>query len=407
MYTADEGICLQIIPLYTSTKNGLTEVSNYIVCTNIRKIIIYANLLPALQNKAVTAIVYILNLILIDALDGNFLRHTIDIVLSRVINPNKPLLNTLRAYRAITIAYDESVPRSAKIDVRGERRQLVGYEDSIYRVWIPLRHKIKRTLYCQFVKSGKLAELLYSERELLEEFNQQFEHNTIEPRGKKLTIPKNFTLKAVNPKTLAEADKSFVNTSTAEDPTAQKDALNTVVLTIEDGSLLELRQDTTTDINNSNNKILSGREPNVPSILNLLVDETLQRGTRNRTKTARAIEGKKQKKARIPRANYIIANILQAAIKALTALINILKELGIVILKTFKELQTLPEVKQQLIATYKEIAIYNRLGTQRLRLYKGISNTKVLRGRQVFDVKRGPNRKYSRFKARQVVRSFS
>lgn len=110
--------------------------------------------------------------------------------------------------------------------------------------------------------------------------------------------------------------------------------------------MLELRQDTTTDINNSNNKILSGREPNVPSILNLLVDETLQRGTRNRTKTARAIKGKKQKKARVPRANYIIANILQAAVKALTILINILEELGIVIPKIFKELQTLLEVKQ-------------------------------------------------------------
>lgn len=110
--------------------------------------------------------------------------------------------------------------------------------------------------------------------------------------------------------------------------------------------MLELGQDTAIDINNSNNKILSGREPNVPSILNLLVDETLQRGTRNRTKTARAVKGKKQKKARIPRANYIIANILQAAVKALTILINILEESGIVILKIFKELQTLPEAKQ-------------------------------------------------------------
>lgn len=110
--------------------------------------------------------------------------------------------------------------------------------------------------------------------------------------------------------------------------------------------MLELRQDAAIDINDSNNKIPSGREPNVPSTLDLLVDETLQRGTRNRTKTARAVEGKKQKKARVPRANYIIANMLRAAVKALTVLINILEELGIVILKTFKELQTLPEAKQ-------------------------------------------------------------
>lgn len=48
MYAADEGIRLQITPLHTSTKNGLAEVSNHIVCTNARKMIIYANLPPAL-----------------------------------------------------------------------------------------------------------------------------------------------------------------------------------------------------------------------------------------------------------------------------------------------------------------------------------------------------------------------
>lgn len=116
--------------------------------------------------------------------------------------------------------------------------------------------------------------------------------------------------------------------------------------TTEDGGLPELGQDAATDINDSNDEILSGREPNVPSTLDLLVDETLQRGTRNRTKTARAVEGKKQKKARVPRANYIIANMLRAAVKTLTASINTLEELGVVIPKTFKESQTLPEAKQ-------------------------------------------------------------
>lgn len=166
MYTAINGIRLQVTLLYTSTKNSLEEVSNYIVCTTARKMIIYANLLPALQNKAVAAAVYVLNLTPSNTLRGDFLRYAIDLALSRTINANKLLLNTLRAYRATTIVYDESVLRGSKIELRGKRRQLVGYKDSMYRVQIPLKHKVKRTLYCQFIESGKLAELLQTEPDI-------------------------------------------------------------------------------------------------------------------------------------------------------------------------------------------------------------------------------------------------
>lgn len=47
-FAANEGIRLQVTPLYTSTKNSRAEVSNYIVYTTLRKIIIYGNLLSAL-----------------------------------------------------------------------------------------------------------------------------------------------------------------------------------------------------------------------------------------------------------------------------------------------------------------------------------------------------------------------
>lgn len=140
-------IRLQIIPPYISIKNRLREVSNYIVCTTARKIIIYANLLLLLQAEAVRAIVYILNLTPSDALGGDFLRYVIDTALGRSINAKKPLLNTLRAYGSTTVVYDEAVLYGAKIDARGERGQLVGYKDSMYRVQIPSKYKVKRTLY--------------------------------------------------------------------------------------------------------------------------------------------------------------------------------------------------------------------------------------------------------------------
>lgn len=41
-FAAENGIRLQVTPLYTLTKNGRAEVSNYIVCTTSRKMIVYA-----------------------------------------------------------------------------------------------------------------------------------------------------------------------------------------------------------------------------------------------------------------------------------------------------------------------------------------------------------------------------
>lgn len=89
-----------------------------------------------------------LNLILSDALEGDFLRYVMDIVLGRAINIKKPMLNTLRAYGATTIVYDYNVPCRSKFEGRGQRGQLVRYEDSIYRIWIASLYKVVRLLYC-------------------------------------------------------------------------------------------------------------------------------------------------------------------------------------------------------------------------------------------------------------------
>lgn len=146
-FVAKNSIRLQITPLYTSTKNSRAEVSNYIVCTTARKIIIYTNLLPTLWTEAIGAAVYVLNLTLSDALNRDFLRHVANVALSRAVNPKKLLLNTLRAYSATTIVYNKAVLRGSKIELRGKRGQLVGYKDSIYRIWIALKHKVKRLPY--------------------------------------------------------------------------------------------------------------------------------------------------------------------------------------------------------------------------------------------------------------------
>lgn len=206
---------------------------------------------------------------------------------------------------------------------------------------------------------------------------------------------------------LAEDNKDFIYDVDIKEPLAYDNAIDVVETTTKDNSLPEVSIDT--KLTDSDNNLLAGYERDIPRTLNLLVDEILQRSTRTRKQTIQAIKADKLKtyKARKPRTNYTLANMPRATVKVLTTLIDIPKDSGIVRLKTFKELQILLEAKQQLVAIYKEIAIYNRVGTQRLRLRKGIGATKVLRRRQVFDVKRGPNRTFSRFKARQVVREFS
>lgn len=168
---------------------------------------IYGNLLSALQAEAIGTAVYILNITLSNTLDRDFPRHVIDIALRRAINNRKLLLNTLRVYGATTIIYNHDVPRGAKFNKRGQRGQLIGYEDSIYRIWIALQHKVVRLLYCQFVEDGELAEILGTEASVSKEFNQQFEYNVVQPRGKLLEVPAGYTIKSVQDDSVYKNDR--------------------------------------------------------------------------------------------------------------------------------------------------------------------------------------------------------
>lgn len=118
-FVVDNGIRLQVTLPYTSTKNSRVEVSNYIVYRIARAIIIYASLPIGLWNEAVAAVVYILNLILSDALSSKILRYKIDLALGRSINKAKLYLLLLRVYSATTVVYDYIVPRSSKFASKG------------------------------------------------------------------------------------------------------------------------------------------------------------------------------------------------------------------------------------------------------------------------------------------------
>lgn len=113
----------------------------------------------------------------------------------------------------------------------------------MYRIQIPSKHKVKRTLYYQFIKEGKLAEIPSTIEQEVETFNQTFEKNTIEPKGKLLTIPDSYTIKTINLDIFSEEDENTI--TVLYNPTTQDEALNVVDSVTKNGRLLDIRQDPT------------------------------------------------------------------------------------------------------------------------------------------------------------------
>lgn len=256
----------------------------------------------------------------------------------------------------------------------------------MYRVQIALQHKVVRSLYCQFVEDGELAEILGTEDAASKEFNQQFEHSVVESRGKPLEIPASYTIETVQDDSTYKSDRID-----NPDPTAASDAVKAIIeTTVQTQGLLEIGYDPVSDVDD---KPPAGYETAKPSLLELLIDKILPRSLRNRKKTAKAA------------VYYSLVNMPIVTIKAFVAGITLLETKPIIVLKTFKELQTLPKAEHQLKAAYVEIAMHNRNYIQRYGPRD--SKQKVLRGRQVFTVKRGLDRTFSRYKVQQVVRGFS
>lgn len=137
---------------------------------------------------------------------------------------------------------------------------------------------------------------------------------------------------------LAEDNEDFIYDVDIKEPLVYDNAIDVVEATTEDNSLPEVSIDT--ELTDSDNDLLAGYERDIPRTLDLLVDETLQRSTRTRKQTIQAIKADKPKtyKARKPCTNYTLANMPRATVKALTTLIDIPEDSGIVRPKIFKEL---------------------------------------------------------------------
>lgn len=253
----------------------------------------------------------------------------------------------------------------------------------MYRIQIPSKHKVIRTLHCQFIEEGKLAKLLDTTLDVIQDFEQNFEYNIVEPRGNLLSVPTGYTIEAVNNDCLSNNEQSTpINGDVRNDALEATEAILILLL------LPTIGYDTS-----SNSELDEGYELVRPSLLEVPVNKNLSYSLRSRRKTAKA------------RTYYSLANMPQATVKAFTASVTANDAIDIIILKSYKELQLTAQRDEQRAAVYREFRIHIKNRTQRDMLRYALY--KVLRRRQVFSVKRDANRKISRFKARQVVRGFS
>jgi hypothetical protein len=158
-FCEEQGIKIMPTITHNSTQNGRSEVSNHIVCTTARKLMIEGQLPPSLWPEAVVTAVYLLNLTPSRALDGLSPYHVLAQAQHKIHQTDrvlKPHVGNLKAYGCVANVYDHSIKRGDKFRSRAVEGKLVGYEPgahNIYRVWIPLQHKVIRTTNVSFDES--------------------------------------------------------------------------------------------------------------------------------------------------------------------------------------------------------------------------------------------------------------
>ncbi|KAI1007729.1 hypothetical protein K3495_g493 [Podosphaera aphanis] len=130
-------------------QNGRAEVSNHLVYTFARKMMIHGKVPKGLWAEAVDAAVYIMNITPSITLGGT----TPHQVLAEYFNwdPKIPYFKNFRVYGCKAFVLDHGVKRSEKFSSRALVGKLVGFEAlNIYRIWLPTGHKVIRSTNVTF-----------------------------------------------------------------------------------------------------------------------------------------------------------------------------------------------------------------------------------------------------------------
>lgn len=150
-YAVEHGIELMMTTPHNSEQNGRAEVSNHIVNTLARKLMLQGQLPQLLWPEAVKAAVYLLNIMPSDTLGKSPWQALAEL---EGFEPHQPYLGHLKAYGCAAYVLDHGVRRGDKFKARSKAGQLVGYEGTnIYLVWLPDDHKVVRSTNVTFDES--------------------------------------------------------------------------------------------------------------------------------------------------------------------------------------------------------------------------------------------------------------
>jgi hypothetical protein len=148
-FARSEGINLKITTPHNSELNGRAEVSNHIICTTARKLMLQGKLSKGLWPYALECAVYLHNITPSDALRGKSPYQVL--AESEGWTPTVPYLGHLKAFGCAAVVLNHDIKRGEKFTPRGLTGQLVGYESvNIYKIWIPSLHKVVRSTNVTF-----------------------------------------------------------------------------------------------------------------------------------------------------------------------------------------------------------------------------------------------------------------
>lgn len=156
-FANDSSIQLRITAPYLSIQNSRREVSNYIVNTLTRKLIIQVRLPNKYQPYILRTATILLN-VTISLILGRLLYEIVALQVS--IQEVLLRLDHLRVYSCSTIIYDYNIAKASKFQATSIYSRLVGYEGhTVYQVYILTLHKVIRTKDVEFYKGNLLMDL--------------------------------------------------------------------------------------------------------------------------------------------------------------------------------------------------------------------------------------------------------
>lgn len=148
-----KGINLKITTPHNSESNSCAEISNHIICTTARKLMIQSKLLKGLWPYTLKCAVYLHNITLSDTLQGKSLYQVL--AEAQGWSLTVPYLGHLKAYSCVATVLDHDVKRGKNFMPHGLSGQLVGYKSvNIYKIWIPSLHKVIRSTNITFDKAS-------------------------------------------------------------------------------------------------------------------------------------------------------------------------------------------------------------------------------------------------------------